>query len=179
MATDELSVTHPIQQPVETESEADSAFDEITYQKGQAFLRMLEHYIGEADFRTGMRAYMQAHKYSNTTTADLWSALASAAHKPVAEIAASWTEQPGLPLVTLQPADGSLTISQERFTVHQKDPKALGWKIPILWEAFAPNDEATKARSYLLTENSAPLPDAKPAQTINLNAGGVGYYRVK
>jgi aminopeptidase N len=31
MATDALSATHPIQQPVKTESEADSAFDEITY----------------------------------------------------------------------------------------------------------------------------------------------------
>ena len=35
METDALSATHPIQQPVKTESEADSAFDEITYLKGQ------------------------------------------------------------------------------------------------------------------------------------------------
>ncbi len=179
MATDALSVTHPIQQPVETESEADSAFDEITYQKGQAFLRMLESYLGEDDFRAGIRDYMQAHKFSNTTTADLWSALARAAHKPVAEIAASWTEQPGLPLLTLTPEDGSLTISQKRFTVHQTDPKPLFWKIPILWEAFVPNEKATAPHSYLLAEHSATLPAAKPAQTINLNAGGVGYYRVK
>ena len=34
MTTDALSSTHPIQQPIRTESEADSAFDEITYQKG-------------------------------------------------------------------------------------------------------------------------------------------------
>ena len=81
MATDALSSTHPIQQPVKTESEADSAFDEITYQKGQSFLRMLESYLGEEDFRAGIRSYMQAHKYSNSTTADLWNALGEALEK--------------------------------------------------------------------------------------------------
>ena len=50
MTTDALAATHPIQQPVKTESEAQSAFDEITYQKGQSFLRMLESYLGEAGF---------------------------------------------------------------------------------------------------------------------------------
>src|SRR6188472_315960 len=54
MTTDALSATHPIQQPVRTESEANSAFDEITYQKGQSFLRMLESYLGEEDFRRGI-----------------------------------------------------------------------------------------------------------------------------
>ena len=48
--------------PVKTESEADSAIDEITYQKGQSFLRMLESYLGEEDFRAGIRSYMQAHR---------------------------------------------------------------------------------------------------------------------
>jgi aminopeptidase N len=60
MATDALSATHPIQQPVKTESEADSAFDEITYSKGSAFLRMLESYLGEEDFRAGIRSYNRA-----------------------------------------------------------------------------------------------------------------------
>jgi aminopeptidase N len=36
MTTDALSATHPIQQPVKTESEAESAFDEITYLKGES-----------------------------------------------------------------------------------------------------------------------------------------------
>ncbi len=179
MSTDALSITHPIQQPVKTEDEANSAFDEITYEKGQSFLRMLESYLGEDVFRGGIRAYMQAHKYSNTTTADLWQALGQASQKPVADIAASWTEQPGLPLLTMAADKDSLTISQERFTVHQQNPKALSWKIPVAWETFAPNEKSPPHHSYLLEADSAPLPEAKPGQTIDLNAGGVGYYRVK
>jgi aminopeptidase N len=177
MATDALSSTHPIQQPVKTETEADSAFDEITYQKGQSFLRMLESYLGEEDFRTGIRSYIQAHKFSNSTTADLWNALGEASKKPVGALAASWTEQPGLPLVSVSAGETGLTTSQERFTVHQKISKPLEWKIPIAWrdvQAAA----STSPRVSLLEQKSAVLPDVQPAQVVKLNAGDVGYFRV-
>ena len=71
MEGDARSTTHPIQQPVATEAEANSAFDDITYKKGQSFLRMLESFLGEDVFRDGIRRYIAAHKYSNATTADL------------------------------------------------------------------------------------------------------------
>ena len=58
---------------------------------------MLEAYLGEAPFRAGIRRYMAAHKYSNTTAADLWDALGAASGKPIGQIAPGWTEQPGLP----------------------------------------------------------------------------------
>src|SRR6266496_4301208 len=41
MEGDARSTTHPIQQPIVTEAEASSAFDDITYRKGLSFLRML------------------------------------------------------------------------------------------------------------------------------------------
>ncbi len=75
MNDDARSATHPILQPVDNESEANDAFDHITYQKGQSFLRMLENFLGEEPFRYGIRRYMTDHQYSNTTTADLWAAL--------------------------------------------------------------------------------------------------------
>ena len=179
MSTDALSATHPIQQPVKTEAEANSAFDEITYQKGQSFLRMLESYLGEDDFRDGIRAYMQAHKFSNSTTADLWNALAAASKKPVSSVAASWTEQPGLPLVSLKPNGSGLTISQERFTVHQTNPQPLTWKIPIVYRAVPSGAGDAAGEVILLEAQSAPLPQLDPAQTVKLNAGGLGYYRVQ
>ena len=83
MALDARRTSHPIQQPVADQSEAMTAFDAITYNKGQALIRMLENYLGEEAFRDGIRRYMAAHAYGNTTTADLWQALESAAGKPV------------------------------------------------------------------------------------------------
>ena len=177
MSTDALSATHPIQQPVKTEGEAESAADEITYLKGQSFLRMLESYLGEEDFRAGIRRYIQAHKLSNTTTADLWDALAKASKKPVTAVAANWTEQPGLPLVSMKSTESSFTVSQERFTVHQKNPKPLEWKIPI---AYRDISKATSpARVFLLEQKSATLPDIQPSQNVKLNAAAVGYFRTE
>src|SRR5438046_2362705 len=98
MEGDARSTTHAIQQRVATEAEANSAFDDITYKKGQSFLRMLESFLGADVFRDGIRQYIAAHKYSNTTTADLWDALSDASNKSVGEIAAGWTEQPGIPV---------------------------------------------------------------------------------
>ena len=42
----------------QTEAEANSAFDDITYKKGQSFLRMLESFLGEESFRDGIRRYI-------------------------------------------------------------------------------------------------------------------------
>ena len=47
MALDARRTSHPIQQPVADQSEAMTAFDGITYNKGQALIRMLENYLGE------------------------------------------------------------------------------------------------------------------------------------
>src|SRR4029077_10930505 len=114
MEGDARSTTHPIQQPIATEAEANSAFDDITYKKGQSFIRMLESFLGEETFRDGIRRYIAAHKYSNTTTADLWNALSEASGKPVVGIAAGWTEQPGFPLITVKrEGDGKVSFEQE------------------------------------------------------------------
>ena len=134
MEGDARSTTHPIQQRVATEVEANSAFDDITYKKGQSFLRMLESFLGEDVFRDGIRRYIAAHKYSNTTTADLWNALSDASNKSVGEIAAGWTEQPGFPVVTVKrEADGKVRLTQERFTVNFKNAPPLLWQIPLTY----------------------------------------------
>ena len=41
---------------VANEAQANDAFDEITYSKGQSFIRMLESWLGEEPFRDGIRA---------------------------------------------------------------------------------------------------------------------------
>src|SRR3546814_10584020 len=55
-----------------TVEDTNQAFDAITYQKGEAVITMLESYAGEDVWRTGLRRYMEKHKYANTRTDDLW-----------------------------------------------------------------------------------------------------------
>jgi aminopeptidase N len=175
MEGDARATTHPIQQKVATEAEANSAFDDITYKKGQSFIRMLESFLGEEPFRDGIRRYLQAHKYSNSTTADLWNALSEASGKPVGAIAGGWTEQPGFPLVTVKrEANDIVSLSQERFTINFRDDVSALWKIPLTYFV----DGASAPATLLMEEKSATLPDVPADRALKLNLEGAGNYRV-
>src|SRR6266702_2883187 len=175
MEGDARSTTHAIQQPVANEAEANSAFDDITYRKGQSFLRMLESFLGEATFRDGIRRYIAAHEYSNSTTVDLWNALSDASGKPVGEIAAAWTEQPGFPFVMMKRDGEKVSLSQERFTINFPNAPALQWKIPLTWFVVSKN----KIESRLMNDKTENLPAIAADRVIKLNANGAGDYRVQ
>lgn len=175
MEGDARSTTHPIQQPIATEAEANSAFDDITYKKGQSFLRMLESFLGEEVFRDGIRRYVAAHKYSNTTTADLWNALSEASKKPIDEIAVGWTQQPGFPVVKVnREGDGKVQLTQERFTVNFKNAPPLEWKIPLTYSVVG---EAPA--TLLMTSKLASLRNIPADRALKLNVNGAGNYRVE
>jgi aminopeptidase N len=185
MEGDARPTTHPIQQTIATEAEANSAFDDITYKKGQSFLRMLESFLGEEVFRDGIRRYIAAHKYSNTTTADLWSALSEASKKSIGEIAAGWTQQPGFPVVKVKrEGDGKVQLAQERFTVHFKNPPPLEWKIPLTYSVVGLPAEASaqtgQAPAILLMASKIDnLQNVPTDRALKLNVNGAGNYRVE
>jgi aminopeptidase N len=101
MSMDALQTTHPVVQHVETVEQASQAFDAITYQKGEAVIRMLEAYVGPDAWRAGVRAYMKKHAHGNTVSDDLWREIEAAAGKPITDIAHDFTLQPGVPLITV------------------------------------------------------------------------------
>ena len=175
MEGDARSTTHSIQQPVATEAEANSAFDDITYKKGQSFLRMLESFLGDDVFREGIRDYIAAHAYLNTTTADLWDALSDASGKPVGEIAAGWTEQPGFPVVKVKREQGgNVSLAQERFTVNFTNAPPLEWKIPLIY-AVVGETPAT----LLMTRKLDTIHNIPADRALKLNVNGAGNYRVE
>jgi aminopeptidase N len=176
MQGDARSTTHPVQQAITTEAQAGSAFDEITYRKGMSILRMLESFLGENVFRDGIRKYIAAHKYSNSTTADLWQALTEASGKPVGEIAPGWTEQPGFPLVKVSREGTTIKLAQERFAVDFPNPPALQWQIPL---TYVTQDQPA-TNGFLLRDETANLPNELPVDhAIKFNVEDSGYYRVE
>ena len=180
MYADARTMSHPIEQPVGNESEAAIAFDEITYAKGAAIVRVLENYLGENVFRAGIRGYVKTHAYGNATTHDLWKALEAASAKPVAPIARGYTEQPGLPLIVADERcrDGTLSVAlkQERFTIHYPDARPELWEVPIAWGvAGAQHPNAM----VLMRAKSMEFDAGKCGPPIKLNLGDVGYYRVQ
>ena len=182
LSLDARRTSHPIQQPVADHSVAMTAFDPITYNKGQAFIRMLENYLGEDAFRDGIRHYMQAHAYSNATTADLWQALERATGKQVSAIAASFTEQEGVPLVIAETACNGdaqhLTLKQERFTIIPSQANAtlppLHWQVPVTIGKVG-----TTEPQKLLLDGNAEIAAGKCGEAVKVNFGDIGYYRVQ
>jgi aminopeptidase N len=175
MEGDARSTTHPIQQQVATEAEANSAFDDITYKKGQSFLRMLESFLGADVFREGIRRYMAEHAYSNATTVDLWNALSEASGKPVEDIAAGWTEQPGFPVVKVKREQNSnISLTQERFTINFKNAPRLEWKIPLTYEVVG-----QPPASLLMTGKFDSIHKIPSDRAFKLNVNGAGNYRVE
>lgn len=175
---DARKTTHPIQTPVETEEQAADAFDAITYTKGEAFLRMLEAYLGEEPFRKGMRAYTARHQYSNTTSADLWAALEKASGKPVQKMASEWTTQPGFPLLTVEQACEAgkrrITLTQEQYRVDEPAPGKRLWSVPV--QLASVNG---KPWQTLLTGASGTLYQSGCEGALVVDPNGVGYFRVQ
>jgi len=179
MAFDARKITHPIQQPVADEDQAKSAFDVITYQKACFFLRMLENFLGEEAFRSGIRAYLAAHQYANTTTEDFWESLELVTGKPIKKIVSGWTEQPGFPLikVTTQCLGGNRIISLEQipFVLADRDNRPTQWTVPVGVRSTANPSEVKYALLEKLS-NNFDFPGC--AGAIQANAGNIGFFRV-
>src|SRR2546423_6025163 len=137
---------------------------------------MLGSFLGEVVSRADIHKYRAAHTLPNTTTADLWNALGEASGKPVVDIAAAWTQQPGFPIVKVaRDAAGKIALPQDRFTVHFDNAPALEWKIPLTCKV--PGEPA--AASVLMTSKSMQLPNASGDRPIKFNVEGAGNYRVQ
>ena len=103
-------------------AEIHQIFDAISYSKGASVIRMLANYLGAEDFRTGVCNYLQAFKYKNADTKDLWHYLSLAAGgKPVGQLMNSWTRQIGYPIVEVDISSNSvLHVKQSRFLASGK-----------------------------------------------------------
>lgn len=176
MGQDALATTHPVVQKIATVEQASQAFDSITYQKGEAVIRMLEDYVGEQAWRAGVRQYMAKHKYSNTVSDDLWRAVEQAAHKPVTAIAHDFTLQPGVPMIRVAAASCSkgqtrVTLTQDEFSKDQPTKKSLRWRVPVIARTVGGQSVRTLVSGG---KASVTLPGCG---AVVVNAGQTGYYR--
>ncbi len=175
---DALFSSHPIEIPVKNPHEIREIFDHITYNKGSAVNRMLEHYLGEDKFRAGLRKYLKRYEYRNAKTVDLWKALEEVSKQPVRKIMASFTKQEGYPLISADLVDGNrLVLSQKRFTFNgSPDRKKMAWYVPITYTSAS----FDRAGVFLLGSSSAAVPVSVRADAwLKVNPGQTGFYRVR
>lgn len=177
MHSDSLASTHPVVQRIDTVEQASQAFDEITYQKGEAVIRMLEAYVGEDAWRRGVRAYIKRHAYQNTVSSDLWTSIEKAAKKPVTAMAHDFTLQPGVPLIrvdeiTCRNGSSIVKLSQGEFSRDQPDKKPLSWRVPVIAQVVG---NSKQGRAIVTGGKGSVV--APGCGAVVVNAGQSGYYR--
>lgn len=182
MEQDMTEKTHPIQQAVTNEAEANDAFDGITYAKGQAVLRMLEQYLGEDVFRRGIQAYLNRHQYSNTTSADLWGALGFVSDRPVAAMAQTWTSQAGFPLLSVSErcvnGQRQIQLSQQQFKANGKKNTRI-WPVPVQFQVLTPGATLSQPEAVLLNGANLNLERPHCQGVVLIDPQDIGFYRVQ
>ena len=177
---DSLVSTHPISMEAKNVDEANERFDAVTYLKGQGVLRMIESYLGEDDFRSGVRIYLGRHKWANATAGDFWKALDESSGRDVTGLATAWITEPGHPLVSCrlrETADGlTVDLTQERFFADPAvKPTEQVWPVPLVFR-YGTRDGAVKELRHLLSSTSGSV-DLPGAAWYFPNGGGAGFYR--
>ncbi|XP_055679682.1 aminopeptidase N-like isoform X1 [Lutzomyia longipalpis] len=191
---DALSSSHPISVDVANPDEISDIFDRISYGKGAAIIRMMDHFLTSEVFRRGLNTYLKTLKYGSATQDDLWGFLTDAARESgvfdketsVKVIMDTWTLQTGFPVVSVvrDYAGGGVELHQKRFFLinqtdnHQEDPL---WWIPItLTTSRELNFTDTAPSHWMRGERSVKLDDVRIDATdwLIINVQQSGYYRV-
>jgi alanyl aminopeptidase len=185
MANDSLASARQIREPIDNNDKIASAFDGITYEKGGGVLAMLEHYVGEEQFRAGVRLHMKRHADGTATAEDFIASVATGSDRPeVKEAFQSFIEQPGVPLVSakLECRSGEkphLVLHQGRYAPLGSSikPDSGQWKIPFC-AAYVADGKRSQACALLdQRDQSVDLDAASCPTQVHPNADGTGYYR--
>ncbi|XP_054709109.1 thyrotropin-releasing hormone-degrading ectoenzyme-like [Uloborus diversus] len=201
METDSLVTSRAMAAPVSTEEILD-VFDEISYLKGGAIIRMLESFLGERNFRQGLKNYLWRYSFKNAREQDLWQNLNlwNRNELGVKQIMRTWTSQAGYPVVTITRnyenstglieqhpfrLDVETSLLQRPFSdldggdskINLKVPDKK-WKIPLSFTNGKELDWSTST-DFWLTNLSAKVSGLPANDTwIIANVQQVGYYRV-
>ena len=166
---DGLPFTHPVTTEVSDPNQIAQVFDEISYGKGSAVLRMVEAYLGPETFRRGVSDYLKRFRHGNATSADLWDAFDRAGREPVRPLLEAWTQRPGHPILSVHEEHGALALRQRRFAAdgHHTDET---WPIPLTYELNG------TTQKYKFEGATARLP-VREVTSLHLNPGAAGFYR--
>ena len=178
---DRLSSARKIREEITSEADIHNAFDDITYPKGSTVLRMVEHQVGEAPFRTAIQTYLRAHADGNATAADLFAAIDSAGPRPLGRLATGWFDQAGVPQVTMDlTCDGGgksrLAFSQQRYLPGGTAGDQM-WTIPVCFAyEGAKHERVDQCIVLAKTDAEVELP---VCPSWFSRAGDYGYYVAK
>jgi alanyl aminopeptidase len=179
MDTDALKSARAVRGPIHSTSEAEEAFDGITYEKGAAILRMIEGWLGPEVFRRGVQRYLSENAWKNASADDLFKALDYVSTQRVGPLAKGFLDQAGVPDVlvnwTCVGGSGRVELSESEWRPLGIDgEQRRGWTLPVCvgTDAFKGKSCFTLGRDPIAREVSTGCP-----AWVYPNVDGAGYYR--
>jgi alanyl aminopeptidase len=180
MGADALVSARRIRQPIDSNDDIKTCFDDITYQKGSTVIGMFERLVGADAFRRGVQEHLKKHARGNATATEFLASISAAAGRDIAPAFSTFLDQAGVPTVSVDlvcDKTPHLHLTQTRY-LPKGSPGATGsaeqlWKIPVC--ARWPDGQACT----LLTEKSGDLPLGKSCPAwVEPNDGGNAYYHI-
>ncbi|KAJ8682247.1 hypothetical protein QAD02_018039 [Eretmocerus hayati] len=185
--------SHPLNLAVNTPKEISDKFDTISYQKGGAVIRMMQHFLGDEILREGLQAYLNDRKLNSADSDDLLKSLQQVATakkislpQSMSEIMDAWVKKPGYPVINVRRENGSQSVKIEQhrfFTLNssevKEEDKNIIWSIPINYATPSKmNFNDTKPDTWLTGAIGEIKIDIGDDDWIIMNKQQAGYYRV-
>jgi cytosol alanyl aminopeptidase len=183
MGSDSLLSARRIRQPIVSQDDIENAFDDITYLKGAALLRMMEGWLGEETYRDALREYLAGRAFGSGSTDDLIATLQKVSgNREISGVMHSFLDRAGVPLIRSElrchDGQGTLALSQARYLPYGTSPaqEASSWQVPVCMR-FG-RGVAADRQCFALTQARQEFPVAGGcADWYAPNAGADGYYR--
>jgi len=187
--------------PVISRNDIERKFGTFSYQKGGSVIRMMEQMIGKETLTAGLNAYLSSLSYGAATEDDLFFHLEEVAMEAGAwpqaegpqgsfgETMKTWTNQAGLPMVTVSKdcsatGECSLVFSQKWFVDGEDLDNDRVWDVPLTFSVIssgiqAPTEESLpQAWIRDLETKEVSVTGLTPDTPYVVNIDGLGYYRV-
>jgi len=193
MMGDSTAASWAVSNPVVSNDDINRKFGSFSYYKGGALIRMMESFLGVDTLVKGLSSYLNNMAFMNAVEEDLFTHLEAAGLidgkwpqqgvEDFTETMKTWTQQAGLPLVTVRKVSENGKTVIEAAQTWYKDGVVGStdqlWDIPLTWVDLADEniDWDNTTPDAWLTDTDIEIDAAEDTIPL-LNKKAVGYYRV-
>ncbi|NNF34048.1 MAG: peptidase M1 [Saprospiraceae bacterium] len=126
---DRTDGSHPIQQPLPNLEDAGSVYGAIIYQKAPIVMRNLETYLGEDQFRSGIKDYLNKYSLGNATWDNLIEIMAGLTEQDLNQWNNDWVKRGQMPVLTSSLIENRITTTLENGENNRVWPQNITYRI--------------------------------------------------
>ncbi len=193
LMADDSTDSHPTISPVDNPQKTD--FGPHVYERGASMIRMMGSILTYETLFSGLRSYLDRHKFDNTVSDDLWAELNDAGHNSgnldpmydVKEIMDLFMRQMNYPLLTVDRDyhRGTARLTQSRFLTDPEnaDPNDnFSWFVPITFALVGNGqtdfENTVHSETFLEPNSIMEIDIGQNRLPVIFNVQSLGFYRV-